>query len=107
MGKSKSNSIGKEELPKRRGRMAGAKTYNKPTLLKLVSQYKPTNMVLWGTVAEQYRIACGELEARPAAVIKKFFVHKMCNNMRKPTGSSGNNNSLHTKNYAFLRPPHD
>ena len=33
-------------------------------------------MVLWGTVAEQYRITCGELEARPAAVIKKVFVHK-------------------------------
>jgi len=46
-------------------------------------------MVLWGTVAEQYGIACGELEARPEAVIKMFFVHKMCNNMRNPTGSSG------------------
>ena len=87
MGKSKSNNIGKEELPKRRGRMVRAKTYNKPTLLKLVSQ--PTNMVLWGTVAERYRIACGELEAGPAAVIKKLFVHKMCNNMRKITDSSG------------------
>ena len=55
---------------------AGAKTYNKKTLYKLVKQVKPTNMVIWGIIAEQYRVACGELEARPAAVIKKFFVTK-------------------------------
>ena len=46
-------------------------------------------MVLWGTVAEQYRIACGELEARQPSVFKKFFIQKMCNSMRKPTGTSG------------------
>ena len=89
MGKSKKNTIADVEQPKKRGRLAGAKTYNKQTLYKLVKQYKPSNMVLWGTIAEQYRVACGELEARPAAVIKKFFVAKMCNSMRKPTGSSG------------------
>jgi len=47
--------------------MAGAKTYNKPTLLKSF------NMVRWATFAEQYRIACRELEARSAAVIKKIL----------------------------------
>ena len=71
------------------GRLAGAKTYNKKTLYMLVKQYTPSNMVLWGIIAEQYRVTCGELEARPAAVIKKFFVMKMCNSMRKPTVSSG------------------
>ena len=30
-------------------------------------------MVVWATVAEQYRIACGELESRQPAVIKNFF----------------------------------
>ena len=92
MGKSKKNTIADIEVPKRRGRAAGAKTQNKKTLYKLVKQYKPTNMVLWGIIAEQYRVACGELEARPAAVIKKFFVTKMCNSMRKPTGSSSIDN---------------
>ena len=46
-------------------------------------------MVLCGTIVEKYRVACGELDARPTAVITKFFVTKMCNSMRKPTGSSG------------------
>jgi len=68
---------------------AGSKRYNKQTVYKLVKQYKPTNMVLWETIAVQYRVACGELEARFATVIKKFFVTKMCNSMRKPTDSSG------------------
>jgi cobalamin biosynthesis protein CobT len=89
MVKTKNNISGDIDPPKRRGRVTGAKTYNKQTLFKLVQQYKPVNMVLWGTIAEQYRVACGELEARSAPIIKKFFVQKMCNNMRKPTGSSG------------------
>ena len=89
MGKQSRKEVVYEEPPKKRGRQAGAKTYNKQTVFKLISQLKPTNMVLWGTVAEQYRIACGELEARQASVFKKFFIQKMCNSMRKPTGSSG------------------
>jgi len=75
-----------EEPPKKRGRQAGAKTYNKLTVFKLIFLLKPTNMVLWGTVAEQFRIACGELKARQASVFKKFFIQKMCNSMRKTTG---------------------
>jgi len=89
MGKSKIIHTEEPEPPRKRGRQAGAKTYNKATLFKIISQCKPTNMVVWATVAEQYRTACGELDARPAAVIKKFFFKKMCNSMRKPTGSSG------------------
>jgi len=105
MGKSKKNTIADVEVPKRRGRAAGAKTYNKKTLYKLVKQFKPTNMVLWGIIAEQYRVACGELEARPAAVIKKFFVTKMCNSMRKPTGSSGIDD-MTAKSQSLQRPLH-
>ena len=76
MGKSKKNTIADIDVPKRRSRAAGAKIYNKKTLFKLVKQYKPRNMVLWATIAEQYRVAYGELEARPTAVIKKFFYHQ-------------------------------
>lgn len=32
-------------------------------LFNLISQYKPTNSVLWDTVAEQYRLQQGESEA--------------------------------------------
>ena len=77
------------EPPKKRGRQAGAKRYNKHTLYKRVSQLKPTNMLLWEVVADQYRDQRGELEARQASVIKKFFIQKLCNNIRRPTGSSG------------------
>ena len=89
MLKTKNNISGDMDPPKRHGRVTGAKTYNNQTLFKLVQQYKPANMVLWGTIAEQYRVACRELEARSAPIIKKFFDQKMCNNMRKPTGSFG------------------
>ena len=51
MGKQSRKEIVYEEPPKKRGRQAGAKTYNKQTVFKLISQLKPTNMVLWGTDA--------------------------------------------------------
>ena len=60
MGKTKSSHTEDEQVPKKRGRQSGAKSYNKTTLLKNISQFKPTNMVVWATVAEQYRIACGD-----------------------------------------------
>ena len=58
MGKLKNDSVS-EEPPKKRVRQAGSKTYNLQTVFKLISQLKPTNMVLWGTVAEQYLIVVG------------------------------------------------
>jgi hypothetical protein len=53
MGKSRTIGNNDEEPPKRRGRQAGAKSYNQQTLYKLIVEYKPQNMVLWATVAEQ------------------------------------------------------
>ena len=88
MGKSRTIGSNHKEPPNRRGRQAGTKSYNQQTLYKLIVEYKPRNMVLWATVAEQYRIACGELKAREPSVLKKHFFHKMCYHM-KPTGSSG------------------
>ena len=54
MGRTRHVDIGDQDMPKKRGRMTGSKTYNKPTLFKLVAQLKPTNM---STIAEQYCIA--------------------------------------------------
>ena len=87
MGRTKSSHTD-EEAPKKRGRQSGAKSYNKSTLFKIISQFKPTKMLVWATVAEQYQIACGELESRQPSVIKIIF-EKMCNFMKKPTGKSG------------------
>ena len=49
MGKTKSSHTEDEEVPKKRGRQSGAKSYNKTTLFKIISQFKPTNMVVWAT----------------------------------------------------------
>jgi hypothetical protein len=78
MGRTRHIDIGDQDMPKKRGRMTGAKTYNKPTLYNLVAQFKPTNMVLWSTIAEQYRSSCGELEARclPGSFGYKFLIVK-------------------------------
>ena len=76
MGKTKKNTIENIDQPKRPGREAGDKTYNKQTLYKLVKKSKLTNMVLWVIIAGKYRVACGDLDVRPDAVIKKLFVTK-------------------------------
>ena len=59
-------------MQKKRGRQSGAKSYNKSTLFKIISQFKPTNMVVWAAVPEQYRITCGELESRQQSS-RNFF----------------------------------
>jgi hypothetical protein len=74
MGKLKRSIDSDDDVP----RSEGAKSYKKPTLYKIINDCKPTNMLVWGTVAEQYRVQCGEMEARPSATIKKFFFQKMC-----------------------------
>ena len=60
-----SHTEDEEATKKYRGRQSGAKSNNKSTLFKIISQFKPTNMV---TIPEQYRIACGELESRQPTV---------------------------------------
>ena len=47
-------------------------------LYKLAKQYNPANMVVWATIAEQYRVECVELEARPAAAVIKKFLSRKC-----------------------------
>jgi len=47
--------------------------YNKKTLIKIISQFKPAHIVVWVTVVEQYRVACGKLGVLQPAVIKNFF----------------------------------
>jgi hypothetical protein len=89
MGKTRRNDVEEDEPATKRGRQAGAKTYEKPTLYKIINQIKPINTLLWGIFSEQYRVEYGELEAQPAATIKKFFIQKTCNSMNNPTGSSG------------------
>ena len=66
MTKNKKSSVDKENVKRSGGRQRGAKSYNTATLFKLIKRYKPTNSVLWNTVADQYRVECGELESRSA-----------------------------------------
>ena len=73
MGKSRTNQSMESEAPKRRGRVVGAKLYKVGTLYKIINEFKPASMLVWGTVAEHYRRECRELEARPAATIKNLF----------------------------------
>ena len=69
--------------------MTGAKTYNKATLFKLVAQFKST-IWFFGPLSLNnivFHVENWRRDLQP--VIKRFWVQKMRNSMRKPTGSSG------------------
>jgi len=55
----------------------GANIYKNRTLFKIINQIKPVNKLLWGIVAEQYRVECDELKAGPETTIKKLVIQKM------------------------------
>ena len=53
-----------EEVPKKRGRQGGAKRDNKSTLFKIISQFKPTNLVVGSNIellAERWNLASQQL----------------------------------------------
>jgi hypothetical protein len=60
--------------------------YNKSLLLELVKQFKPTCAAHWRLIAQAYQQRTGEAELRRPSSLKRFFIEKMCNNMKKPTG---------------------
>ena len=46
MGRTKSIHNEDEDVPKKSRRHCGAKNYNKNTLFKIISQFKPINMAV-------------------------------------------------------------
>ena len=56
-----------------RGRVAGTKNYNSEFLFSIIRKVMPTNSLLWGVVAEQYRVGMAQNEARDPADVKKMI----------------------------------
>ena len=70
------------------GRGRGFPNYQKDILLNIISDLLPTGALAWQRVAERYRAGSGENSDREPADLKRFFVQKVCNNNKKPTGEA-------------------
>jgi hypothetical protein len=70
------------------GRGRGVPNYKKDVLMNIIADILPTGALAWQRVAERYRISSSENIDRDPADIKIFFIQKLCNNNKKPTGEA-------------------
>ena len=80
-----------------RGRKAGAPNYQNNILIRIISNVKPNDALLWQLVADMYHKKSGEMEPRNLDNLKKHWNINLCNKGCKPTGRSGtiNDRILH------------
>jgi hypothetical protein len=68
--------------------VAGRKTpnYKKDIVLNIVAAYEPVGMEEWTQVARDYRVMAKETIDRDPADVRRYFIEKLCNKNKKPTG---------------------
>jgi hypothetical protein len=70
------------------GRKAGAKKYNDDILLNIIEGIRPISAKDWERIASAYKDSTNESVLREYAVVKRYFIEKLCNNNKKPTGEA-------------------
>ena len=84
-------SAGLDAGPRRGGggRRQGIKNYNNRILIPIIEEILPNGSEAWCLVASAYKEQSGEPNLRSEDDLKRNWVRKLCNNMKKPTGRSG------------------
>jgi len=72
-------------------RLRGAANYKNRVLIGIVHQMLPNGSYAWTAVADAYQTASGERTVRNGDDMRKHWLRKLCNNMKKPMGSTGGN----------------
>ena len=75
--------------PRRGGRRSGVPNYQNAILIRIVERLLPNGNEGWRLVALAYKEESGEENLRSEDDLKKNWVRKLCNNMKKPTGRMG------------------
>ena len=73
------------------GRRKGAVNYKNEVLIKIVGELLPNGEYGWQAVAIAYQDATKEETSRDTTDLKKHWIKNLCNNMKKPTGRTGEN----------------
>ena len=72
-------------------RRKGAVNYKNDVLIGIVEEILPNGQIAWEAVGAAYQKQSNEKEERDWNDIKKHWMKNLCNNMKKPTGSTGEN----------------
>jgi hypothetical protein len=73
-------------------RRKGAVNYKNDVLKKIVGEILPNGGYGWQAVANAYQVTAKEETVRVMTDLKKLWMRNLCNNMKKPTGQTGENN---------------
>ena len=74
-------------MPRRKGSV----NYKNDVLIQIVSEILPNGEYGWNAVATAYQNISKEEVLRDTNDIKKHWIKNLCNNMKKPTGATGEN----------------
>ena len=77
-------------------RRKGAVNYKNNVLIKIVGKILPNGEYGWQAVANAYQVTAKEETIRDMTDLKKHWMRNLFNNMKKPTGRTGeNDNRIH------------
>ena len=65
--------------------------YKNDVLIRVIGEILPNGEYGWQAVALAYQEETKEETARDTTDLKKHWIQKLCNNMKKPTGRTGEN----------------
>ena len=66
--------------------------YKNNLLISIIEELLPNGELGWQAVAAEYQKASKEDCERDSTDVKKHWIKNLCNGMKKPTGSTGENN---------------
>ena len=101
MSDSDESDLGR--APRRGGRKTGVPNYQNNILIRIVERLLPNGNKGWSLVALAYKEESGEENLRSEDDLKKNWVRKLCNNMKKPTGRMGRTPRIGSINALPLR----
>jgi hypothetical protein len=67
----------------------GNPNYNNALLIEIIDSLKPSGALAWQNVAVLYQHRSNEVKLRDYEDIKRHWLEKLCNKMKKPTGKTG------------------
>ena len=71
------------------GRQTGAQNYKNKVLIDIVGTILPNGGIGWQAVANAYHEVSKEKTVRDPNDLRRHWIKKLCNNMNKPTGRTG------------------
>ena len=79
-------------------RAKGAANYKNDTLINIIAEVLSNNEYGWQAVALVYHEKSKEEKQRNTDNLKKHWIKKLCNGMKKPTGKPGGpNDRIHQR----------